>query len=201
MSSYTAPEDRLAETSAPVHELIAARWSPRVLHPSAEISLETLGSLLEAARWASSWGGTQPARFIVGRRGDATFSALADTLVDGNAWARQAGALVLGVTQLRNSRGALTHGEYDLGQAMAQLALQAVAEGLVTHPMAGFDADAAAARFAVPDDFRAVVLVAVGTLDDPSGVDDGLRAKETRPRRRRPLTDIAFAGEWGTPAL
>lgn len=196
------PSDRLAETAVPVHPLVARRWSPRALDPVAEIGDATLTALLEAARWASSWGGSQPARFVVGRRGDETFGGLVETLSRGNrSWAPQASALVLGVTRVRDGEQAMRHSAFDLGQAMAQLALQAVAEGLVAHPMGGFDAEAARARFAVPDDHEPLVLLAVGTLADPSTMDDELRAKELKPRRRRPLSEIAFAGTWGTPAL
>jgi nitroreductase len=84
---------------------------------------------------------------------------------------------------------------------VAQLSLQAVALGLVTHPMAGFDAAAARERFAVPYDFVPLVLLAVGTLGDPSTLDPELAAKDGRPRTRRPLSEIAFSGRWGTPAL
>jgi nitroreductase len=135
-------------------------------------------------------------------RGDATFTGLVGTLTRGNrSWAPNASALVLGVTQLRDDEKVLAHSAFDLGQAVAQLALQAVAEGFVAHPMGGFDAGAARVRFAVPDDFQPLVLVAIGTLADPSTMEEGLRAKETRPRSRLPLSEVAFAGTWGQPAL
>lgn len=155
--------------------------------PSAEVSPTTLASLLEAARWASSWGGSQPARFLVGRRGDKTFDGPVATLTRENAsWVPAASALVLGVTRVSDDGRPMTHSMFDLGQAMAQLVLQAVAEGLVTHPMAGFDADAVRERFAIPDDFAAVALLAVGTLADQAEVDEGLRAKGTVAREGRP---------------
>lgn len=198
----TTPAHRLADTAVPVHPLVAARWSPRALDPAATIDDATLTALLEAARWAASWGGSQPARFVVGRRGDETFDALVSTLTRGNvSWAPSASALVLGVTRVRDGEKSLTHSAFDLGQAMAQLTLQAVAEGLLTHPMAGFDADAARELFAIPDDFVPLVLLAVGSGADPSTVDPELAAKEQKPRARRPLAEVAFAGTWGTPVL
>ena len=199
---YTAPADRLAAVEHPVLEAIAARWSPRVLDPAAEVDDATLASMLEAARWASSWGGSQPARFVVGRRDDRTFDGLVACLSRGNSgWAPAAAALILGVTRVRDDVTTLTHGAFDLGQATAHLLLQAVACGVVAHPMAGFDAAAARSRFSVPDEYEPLVLVAVGRLGDPADVDEGLRAKESRPRRRLPLAETAFAGTWGHPAL
>lgn len=196
------PADRLADTSVPLHPLLAGRWSPRGLDADAEISTGALTAVLEAARWASSWGGSQPARFVVGRRGDETFTGLVDTLSRGNrTWAPNAAALVLGVMRVRDGDEMLAHSGFDLGQAMAQLALQAVAEGLVAHPMAGFDAEAARRRFAIPDDHEPLVLLALGTLADPSTVDEQLRDRDAKPRRRLPLAEVAFAGTWGRPAL
>jgi nitroreductase len=199
----TTPDPtRLADTAVPVHPLVAARWSPRALDATATLDDTTLTALLEAARWASSWGGSQPARFIVGRRGDETFDGLVSTLSRGNrSWAPRASALVLGVTRVRDGEKVLTHSAFDLGQAVAQLTLQAVSEGLVTHPMAGFDAEAARARFGVPEDFAPLVLVAVGSLADPSTVEPELAAKEQKPRARRALAEVAFAGTWGAPVL
>ena len=38
---------------------------------------EQVAAVLEAARWAATWGHRQPVRFLVGRRGDGTFAAIA----------------------------------------------------------------------------------------------------------------------------
>ena len=43
--------------------------------------------MLEAARWAATWGHRQPVRFIVGLRGDETFAAIAELLKRGNSYA------------------------------------------------------------------------------------------------------------------
>jgi nitroreductase len=43
-----------AETSVPVHEIIATRRSPRSFNESATINNEDLTAILEAARWAAS---------------------------------------------------------------------------------------------------------------------------------------------------
>lgn len=51
--TYSEPmSDKEAETSAPVHELIARRWSPRALDDMADVTADQLRALLEAARWA-----------------------------------------------------------------------------------------------------------------------------------------------------
>ncbi len=79
-----------------VHELIEERWSARGYDPDAVISAAEVTDILEAGRWAPTWGRIQPVRFVVGLRGDATFEQLAAALNRGNkGWAPAAGALIL----------------------------------------------------------------------------------------------------------
>ena len=65
-----------AETSVPVHEIIATRRSPRSFNESAIINNDDLTAILEAARWAPSAFNGQPWRFFVGKRGDEVFGCL-----------------------------------------------------------------------------------------------------------------------------
>ena len=85
----------LAQTRVPIHPPIAARWSPRAFDAEAVLQVEDVVAVLEAARWAATWGNRQPVRFIVGVRGDETFTKIADLLRRGNSYAKAAGALIL----------------------------------------------------------------------------------------------------------
>lgn len=192
--------DKRARSSAPVHPIIAERWSPRALDADAVVTDRQLRSLLEAARWAASYGNTQPARYIVGRRGEDTFDRIHGVLNSGNrSWAHAAAALLLGVAVTRNAKGDIPLAEYGVGLASQNLVLQAVAEGLVAHQMAGFDADAARVEFGLPGDARPLVVIAVGGLGDPATLDERRRAREVAERTRLDLGEIAFGGEWGVP--
>ncbi|HEX4226108.1 MAG TPA: nitroreductase family protein [Pseudonocardiaceae bacterium] len=194
--------DKSADTSVEVSPLIAARWSPRALDPTGEVTDAQLRALLEAARWAPSYGNTQPARYLLGRRGDDTFDRIFGVLNSGNkAWTHAASVLLLGVVVLRNNKGDIPLTEYGLGLASENLVLQAVAEGLVAHQMGGFDADAAREVFALPDDVRPIVAIAVGQPGDPDQLDERRRERELAPRTRLALGEIAFTGEWGRPAF
>ncbi|WP_215549418.1 nitroreductase family protein [Amycolatopsis sp. CA-230715] len=190
-----------AETSAPLETVIAERWSPRALDETGEVSAPQLRALLEAARWAPSFGNTQPARYLAGLRGDGTFDRILATLTERNqSWAHRAGALLIGVMVTANEKGEVPYAEYGLALASQNLVLQAVTEGLVAHQMAGFDADAVAREFALPSDVRARVAIAVGHPGDPEVLGDerGV-AREKAPRQRIPLGEFAYAGEWGSP--
>ncbi|SHE71052.1 nitroreductase family protein [Streptoalloteichus hindustanus] len=195
--------DRLATSSAPLHPLIAQRWSPRALDPAATISDDALRALFEAARWAPSWGNSQPARFLVGRRGDDTFGRLLGVLSRGNqGWAGAAGALVLGAAVARDDKGELVpYAEYGVALAAQNLALQAVAEGLAAHQMSGFDKEAARSVLDLPATVEPVIVIAVGRLAAPGTAPADLAERDTRPRSRHPLNELVFTGEWGQSAF
>ncbi len=191
-----------ARTSVPVHPIIAARWSPRALDPGGDIGDATLRAMLEAARWAPSSGNTQPARYLVGRRGDDTYARIFELLSRRNqGWAWPAAVLMLCCMVTTNEKGSLPLPEYGTGLASENLVLQAVAEGVVAHQMGGFDRERAKAVFALPSDVEPLTVIAVGTPASPDMLDDERRERELAPRRRVPLAEMAFTGEWGSPAF
>ncbi|HWD07206.1 MAG TPA: nitroreductase family protein [Amycolatopsis sp.] len=194
---------KTADTRVPLLSAIAERWSPRAFDPDAEVTSHQLATLLEAARWAPSFGNTQPARYLVGCRGDATFKRIFTALSDGNqGWARRAGALLVGVMVTANEKGDVPYAEYGLGLATENLVLQAVESGLIAHQMAGFSAEAVRESFALPDGVVPRVVIAVGHATDASVLEDERSVeREHKPRQRIPLNEFAFSGEWGTPAL
>ncbi|WP_020669641.1 nitroreductase family protein [Amycolatopsis nigrescens] len=193
--------EKPASTSVPVHELIARRWSPRALDETGVVSEAQLRAVLEAARWSASYGNTQPARYLVGLRGDETFDRILGTLtVRNQSWAHRAGALLIGLAVTRNEKGEIPYAEYGLGLASQNLVLQAVAEGLVAHQMAGFDRNAVAERFTLPADVRPLVAIAIGTAGEPEVLGEERDiARERSSRERIPLAEFAFTGDWGNP--
>ncbi|MCV7134336.1 nitroreductase family protein [Mycobacterium hodleri] len=181
-----------------MHEPIAARWSPRAFDPDATITTEQLTAVLEAARWAATWGARQPVRFVVGVRGDETFDALVATLKRGNSYAAAASALLLVCADEGPDENTAFYSAVDAGAAIANASVEAVARGLVAHPMAGFDADAARGAFDVPAGVRPVAVLAVGALGDYSTADAAVLERDSKPRQRLPLEQVAFAGRWGS---
>jgi len=183
-----------------LHPLLARRHSPRAFSP-APIADDALLRLLEAARWAPSSRNEQPWEFVVARNGTAAFTAAVEVLAPANrVWAQHAGLLLLGVARVALPDGSPNrYAHYDLGQAVAQLALQATADGLGLHPMGGFDRVRAREVFAVPDGHEPVVMIAVGHPGDASRLDERLQAMERAPRTRRPLEAFAFEGRFGQP--
>lgn len=192
-----------AETSAPIAPIMAERWSPRAYDESATVTSEQLRTLLEAARWAPSFGNTQPARYLVGLRGTPSFDRILATLNSGNrAWAHRAGLLLIGVMVTTNEKGDVPYAEYGLGLASENLVLQAVDLGLIAHQMAGFSADAAKDFFGLPENAVPKVAIAVGSPADPSVLEEDWRIeREKAPRERIPLEEFAYSDAWGTSAV
>lgn len=192
---------RSAQTAVAVHPLLSERWSPRSFEVSHTLGDEELLSLLEAARWAPSANNGQPWRFVVGRRGDATYELLLAALNDGNRrWAGSSSALVAALAKERLVDGVPQPGAaYDTGLAVAQLSVQARALGLYTHQMGGFDRDRLRTALGVPEGYRAMSVTAIGALAPAELLPQDLRDRETGARERRPLAESFFAERWEAP--
>lgn len=173
-------------TAPAIHPLLAGRTSTRAFDHTEELDGDRLARLLEAARWAPSASNSQPWRFLPARRGSLEHATLLDVLADGNRlWAADAAALVLVATRTVDAAGnGLPWAVYDTGAAVAHLVTQAEAEGLATHQMGGFDAEAARSAFGLGDDLTPLVVVAVGSRTAPHRLPDFLVEREHAPRHR-----------------
>ncbi len=187
-----------ADASPPILDLLAERWSPRAFDPNTTVMAEMIDTLIEAARWAPSASNTQPWRFLIGHRGDAVFTTIAEGLKPGNAkWAPRAGVLILALAkQVKDDNSPMPHAAYDTGQAVAHLTIQAQALGLATHQMAGFDPQIAD-TLGVPQDFRPMTVIAIGHIGIAETLlEEDLLTRENAPRQRRPRDHIAIRGRW-----
>ncbi len=197
---HPTPPDREAAAEHPIEALLRRRWSPRSF-TDRPVSAAALRSLLEAARWAASCNNAQPWHFLIARKQEeaAAFGRLLGCLSPGNrAWAGKAAVLMLAVarTTFPANGNPNRHAWYDTGAASAMMAVQAVALGLQLHQMAGFDAAKAREAFAIPAEYEPVAAIALGHPGRPEALPDALRARETAPRQRRPITDFAFFSSW-----
>ena len=191
-------EIKKAQTSFEIHPLIAARWSPRAFRDK-EVPRESILKLFEAARWAASSFNEQPWRFLVGVKGDESYQKILNCLAEFNQqWARNAPVLIIACSKKVFSRNEKInrHYAYDTGQAMANLALQATADNLHIHQMAGFSREKAAELFNIPENYEPLTACALGYIGDPEILDEKNRKSENAARSRKPLEEIIFSGEW-----
>jgi len=190
-----------APEEAGVDRLIRRRWSPRA-YSEKDVPTAELKRLFEAARWAASSSNEQPWRFLVGRRGDETYQKIFNALVEGNkSWAKSAPVLVLSVAKktFTSNGKPNAYGMHDTGAASATLALQATADGLHTHSMAGFDREQARASFAIPSDYEIGAVTAIGYFGDSDSLPEHLHKMEVSPRQRKSLEAFVFSA-WEKPA-
>lgn len=177
--------------------LLRERRSVREYDDTHELGSADLASLMEAARWAPSAGNSQPWAFLVGRRGDAAHRTFVELLAPSvRRWAPAASALVFAVHQTASGPEEdaplySDYAAYDLGQAVAQLCVQAGALGLSCHQFAAFDHDGLAQAAAVPSHWSVTTGIAVGL-----GI-----VSEVAPRTRRPLAEVAYGARFGRPLL
>jgi nitroreductase len=195
--------DKKATPDHPVHELVAARWSPYGFqdHPVSDADLR---SLFEAARWAPSSYNEQPWSYIVAKKDDPEeFQRLLSCLVEGNqAWAKAAPVLALGVVRLKFVRNDKPNraAVHDLGLAAGNLLVEATARGLSVHQMIGILPDRARELYAIPEGSEAWTALAIGYRADPAGLPEPLRQRDEAPRARKPLAAFVFGGAWGRPS-
>lgn len=184
---------RTADTSTPISDVLAERWSPRSYDSSVEVAEEKIRAALEAARWSASASNSQPWRFIVARRGTAEHDTIVGNLMGFNQeWAGSAAALIVNLAQTTDAAGNPQRwAEYDLGQAVAHLSVQAHHDGLHVHQMGGIVVDGLREAFEIDPAFVPVSVTALGVLGAPELLpSEKLREREVLPRSRKPLDEL-----------
>lgn len=182
-----------------IHPLLRDRWSSRSFDPAYELGENELEQLLEAARWAPSAGNSQPWAFLALKRGEPAHQRFVQTLSRGNtAWVPNASAVLVSLYKSGDDEDpSITYSdyaEYDLGQSVAHLTVQAASMVLGVHQFAGFDHDAVATEFEVPPSWKVTTGIAIGRY--AGSVD---REWDGRERVRNPLPSFVFGEHFGEP--
>lgn len=193
--SRTAPADH------PLLPAITERWSPRS-YLATPVPAAALASVLEAGRWTASAYNEQPWQYLVTRKDvePEAFAKLLGCLVPFNqGWIGEAPVLMLACARLNSAANGKPNAwaQYDTGQASGTMAVQAAALGLQLHQMAGFDAAAARAAFAIPEDVMPIAAMVLGTPGPASALPEQLAQRETAPRVRKAASEMFFMGKWG----
>jgi nitroreductase len=204
MQATQIPEKR-AETSQPIHKLLAERWSPYGFS-SQPVEPEKLESLMEAARWTASSSNAQPWSFVVAtQKQPEQFERLLAPLMPFNQeWVNKAPVLIYSVAKLTMDHNGQPnrHALHDTGMALANVMTQATALGLSVHAMAGFDVEKAREALGLQRGYEPVAAFAVGYAGDPSNLPAALRERHNAKRSRKQLESFVFSGKWGeTPTF
>jgi nitroreductase len=188
--------NKTAVTSVPILSVLAERWSPRSFDKSYKLTQTELLSILEAGRWAPSANNNQPTRYFVVTREDKNHAAIAGTLAGWNqAWAPDASAIILIGVEATNPDGNVNpFANYDAGQAVAHLSVQAHELGLHVHQMAGLDIAKAAEILEVPGNVHLIVSAVVGKMAAADELPEALHEREIAPRTRKTLDEVVLYG-------
>lgn len=196
--------EKPAETSQPIHELLARRWSPRAFDVNRPVPYEMLISICEAGRWSLSCGNGQPWRYIITdrHRTPESFEKAFACLDEGNKkWVSTVPVLVSTIYDSEWDDGVTNiWGQHDTGAASISMCLQATSLGLMAHQMGGFYPEKISETFGIPKRYVPIAMMAIGYQVEPEDVLSEYNTKrEHQPRTRRPLGESFFDGEWQKP--
>lgn len=169
-----------------LHPLLSGRFSPSRFDPSREVADRDVEALLEAARWSPSAGNSQPWAFILARRGEETHARLVAHIAGSAArWAPDASLLVVNLVHRYVEDTEWDYSEfslYDLGQAVANMTLQAQALGMGVRQFRAFDRAALESEFDVDPHWEVATMAAYG-WPDASLTEDPTSSPASRQRR------------------
>lgn len=181
-----------------IHPLISGRWSPRTFS-NKRITEEDLSSLFEAARWAASSMNEQPWRFIYAYKGEKEFDLIAETLMEGNrVWAKEASVLMISIYKEHFSKNDKENKAalHDLGQAVANLSIQATQLGIGIHQMGGFLPAKAEEYLNIPAGYSAFSAIALGYFGIPDQLEEPFKSREQAMRTRKGIKEFIFHGKF-----
>jgi nitroreductase len=170
-----------------IHPALRRRTSPTAFDERHSLGEHEVELLLEAARWAPSAGNSQPWSFLPARRGTDLHELVVRRLAPSSArWAPDAACLVVNAVHrfVEDTDWAYSEfSDYDLGQAVAHMTLQAEAMDLACRQFRAFDLEALTADLGVAPGWELVSITAVGRSARES---DG-------HRERRSVSDLRSA--------
>lgn len=187
--------DHPAPTDKPILQVIQNRWSPLAFSDQ-PLSQDQVKTLLEAARWAASSFNEQPWQYIVGYKGDETYEKIAQSLTEGNRWAKNAGVLMISVAKkfFAYNGKPNRHYAHDTGAASALMHLQATDMELYMHQMAGFDIEKIRHDFNVGEDHEPIAAIAIGYPGEHEALPENWKEREEAPRKRKSLDQMVWRG-------
>ncbi len=180
---------------------IKNRKSPLVFSEK-DVEKDKIVLLVEAARWAPSCFNKQPWNYVFVQRDDGTRKELEKALSLGNGWAGRAPYIVVvGAGPEEACRvNDIPYYAYDCGLSVMSLSLEAEHLGLRVHQMAGYDEKKVRKALGFPENYRIVVVFALGYEGESRKIWDKLeqnvKDRLAKPRERKPAKDNFFFGKF-----
>ncbi len=183
---------------AKIIEEIVKRRASRAVASDKTVEAEKIAAIIEAGSLAPSCFNNQPWRFVVVDERERRESLIA-CLASGNYWARNAAAIIAVAAKYDldcRLDDARDYALFDTGLAVQNCLLQAVREGLIAHPIAGFDAVRAKQLLGIPGDYILITLIIIGYRGDSGSLDEKHRILEAAARERKKSESFCFYNTW-----
>lgn len=177
---------------------IGIRRALRAIDPGRSVPEDMQRRLVLAATLAPSCANKQPWRFVL-VDGAEEREMVAQALPGGNYWAAKAPlylALVTGNSLDCDLEDRRHYALFDLGMAAMNLQLQAVKEGLIVHPIAGFNDREVKKGLGIPDSMVLITLMVIGYPGDAEKLSEKHREQESAPRQRKTMEEVMCRNRW-----
>jgi nitroreductase len=179
---------RIPQPRFSVINAITKRFSPRIFS-SEQIPQEHIYSICEAARLTPSAKNLQPWLFYWTRKGAKAYEALFSCVGERNLWAKTAPLVILASYNPLDQKGETNiWAQYDLGQAVISLILQAQELGYYARQIGIFDTEKAKQVLAVPNPYKPFILISlgkIGTDEDYKSANKDFAEKDLIPAVRK----------------
>lgn len=180
------------------YDVIKKRKSIRK-YTDKKIPEDVLGRILEAARWAPSWGNRQCCRYVI-----VDDPALFPKIVTGLALSWGAPMFIVACADPDNSghKNGMDYYMLDVGISMEHLVLAAAAEGLGTCWIGGMMDEASIKKtLEIPDNMKAVAVTPLGYPEESmlKGLAGNAIRIAVKADSRKPPGEIVFKNKYGQP--
>jgi nitroreductase len=182
-----------------LENLVNQRRAYRALEP-VEITKELIEKAARIAQLAPSCNNNQPWRFVFVYEKELLTQLQNESLNRGNAWAKAA-SLIIAVFSKDDMDCIIEDRKYflfDTGMATSFMILYLTEQGLVAHPIAGFNPEIARKLLNIPDDMRLITLIIVGKKTDviPDFFRDHQKRSEVERPKRKTMNEFIYMNRY-----
>ena len=178
-------EYKKIKTKVPVMKEFSNRFSPR-FYKNEKINSKTVASILEAGRLAPSAYNYQPWYFYAVLKDSLAYKKILSSLSESNQkWAKTASLFIVACYIKDCEHGVNKYAQYDLGQAVMSMVIQAQSMGIYSRQMASFDVEKVQKLLPISKDHTPLVTIAMGKIGDYVKIDKELLDKELKKGGRK----------------
>ena len=162
------------------------------------VEIEKLNRIMTAASLAPSCFNKQPWRYITVKSPEG-LKKVQKGLNERNSWSFNAPLFILVTTKddldckIGDGRN---YAEFDTGMSVFSLLVQAEKEGLLAHPIAGYDQEVLKKEFARPEDVKLLTILIVGYRGSEAALNEKQLESEHGPRVRNPEEQWHSSEKW-----